>query len=377
METAISQKVKKKKIKKSLKLISPLLFSKDNFFFYEIRKYTLFLKFVKDQNEFKPTKDEFLFLQNYISEERNNIKIMMNDNNFIQVSPFFKFCILNLNEVPLLHNTIFFNIENILKQRNRNHNISITKIKRIYLEKYGVNISRSRIHRIVRNKLKYSFKKTLLKPNKLEQVIYKKMSFIFIKCIIRAIKLNLSFVFIDESSFKLKNNNFRDWIKRDDFCHYGNNDNNKKINFMFAIGTNKVIYYKLSNDNTNSKTFKRFFLNVINNLNELDLNNTIFIMDNLSSHLTKEIKDIITSKKLKVLYTVPYESIFNPIELAFRRIKLITYKKVYKNISELKDEIIKIVNSDKFKTTLYKNFLETLEKYLLFIENNKDINLNL
>lgn len=282
-----------------------------------------------------------------------------------------------MNELPLLHNTIFFNIENILKQRNRNHNISITKIKQIYLEKYGVNISRTRIHRIVRNKLKYSFKKTLLKPNKLEQVIYKKMSFIFIKCIIRAIKLNLSFVFIDESSFKLKNNNFRDWIKRDDFCHYGNNDNNKKINFMFAIGTNKVIYYKLSNDNTNSKAFKSFFLNVINNINELDLNNTIFIMDNLSSHLTKEIKDIITSKKLKVLYTVPYESIFNPIELAFRGIKLITYKKVYKNISELKDEIIKIINCDKFNITLKKNFLETLEKYLLFIENNKDINLNL
>lgn len=85
MKKTKSQKVKKKIIKNSLKLISPLHFSKDHFFFYEIRKYSLFLKFVKDQNEFKPTKDEFLFLLNYISEERNNIKIMMNDSNFIQV----------------------------------------------------------------------------------------------------------------------------------------------------------------------------------------------------------------------------------------------------------------------------------------------------
>lgn len=143
-----------------------------------------------------------------------------------------------------------------------------------------------------------------------------------------------------------------------DFCHYGNINNSKK-NFLLATGGNKIVNYKLTSKNTYSSLFKEFFEETIEKIPLDKLNTTVFIMDNLSSHLTKDIKNIIKSKSLKAFYTVPYESIFNPIELSFRAIKNITYKNIYKNIKELSKDIKNFINSEKFKITLNKNFIET------------------
>lgn len=82
-------------------------------------------------------------------------------------------------------------------------------------------------------------------------------------------------------------------------------------------------------------------------------------------------------EKLKVLFTVPYQSCFNPIELCFRCIKNIIYKKIYLNIRSLKKDIIDILNRDKIKETLFKNFIETLLKYKSFIIKNQNVNLNI
>ena len=176
----------------------------------------------------------------------------------------------------------------------------MSKIKEIYIKKHNEKISRSKIYQIIKNKLHYSFKKILLKPKKLENAIHKKMSFLFIKCMIRALKLKLDFVFIDESCFKLKNNNYRDWIKTGDFGHFAhNNNNNIKKNFLLAVGTNNIINYKLTGKNTNSDSFKEFFDDTLNKIPKNSLKNSIFIMDNLTSHLNKRIKRLLQKKSLR------------------------------------------------------------------------------
>lgn len=374
-----NKKIKKLKVfkRKSLKLISPLYFNELNCFYYEVRKYSFFRNFVKDQNDFKPKEEEFIFLNNFITTKREELNQNDNENNMINILPIFREAIFKLKELPLMNNPIYKNIENILLERNLNCNISISKIKEIYKKKYGLTLSRTKIHRIIRNKLHFSFKKTILKPRNLENNTYKKMSFLFIKCMIRAIKLNFNFVFIDESCFKLKNNNFKNWIKSDDFAHYGySNNSNAKKNFLLAVGTKSIINFNLCNKNTNSDLFIEFFEDTIKKLPEIELKKTLFVMDNLSSHISKKMKKIISEKSLKVLYTVPYESIFNPIELAFRGIKVIIYKNIYNNLTCLEKDIKKIIFSERFKTTLFKNFLETLEKYNIFIKKNKDFDMN-
>jgi transposase len=98
-------------------------------------------------------------------------------------------------------------------------------------------------------------------------------------------------------------------------------------------------------------------------------------MDNLSVHSCKNIIKIMKKNKLKVLYSVPYESFFNPIELAFRFIKNITYKKIYLNLRNLKNAVIEILASKNLGKSLFKNFVETLNKYMIFIEENNLIKL--
>lgn len=291
-------------IKKKLNLISPLLFTTKSKFYYEFRKYSFFLQFVKDENQFKPTNDEINFLKNYINEHRNNNAQDENNNYIIPLLPKFYDAIINLKELPILFDSTSNNIKIILDNYKDISSISISKIKKLYKEKFSQIISRTKIHRILKNHFHLVFRKTTLKPNILENILYKKMSFLFIKSMIRALRLNLNFVFLDVSHFKLKNVNYRMWRSPNDFCHYGNINNSKK-NFLLAIGVNKIVNYKLTSKNTNSSLFKEFFEETIEKIPLDKLKTTVFIMDNLSSHLTKDIKNIIKSKSLKVFYTIP------------------------------------------------------------------------
>lgn len=361
---------------KSLRVISPLFFNIEHTFYYEIRKFSFFLHFVQDQNDFKPSQEEVKLLEDFIFNSRKFIRSNENNNNIVPILPIFAKAIFNIKELPILNIPIHQNIKDIILEcKNQNCKISIAKIKEIYAAKYDKALSIKTIHRIMRNKLGLFFRKSILKPKFLDKLIYKKMTFLFIKCIIRAIRLNFNFIFIDESNFKLKNNNFRFWQTKNDALHYGNNDNSKK-NFLFAVSTNEVIHYKFTSQNTNSNVFFTFFNETIEKLSDNNLYHTIFILDNLSSHCTKKIKNLIKKKSLKLIYTVPYESKYNPIELAFRSIKLYTYKKIYSNIKELVTDVEKIIKSNKFRNTLFKNYLETLEQYIIFIKNNIDLDLN-
>ena len=86
----------------------------------------------------------------------------------------------------------------------------------------------------------------------------------------------------------------------------------------------------------------------------------LFIMDYLASYVFIKMKKFITNKSLKIYYTVPYESMFIPFELAFSVIKLIIYKNIYNNINDLAKHVKKIISSERLKITLLKNFLEAL-----------------
>lgn len=99
-------------------------------------------------------------------------------------------------------------------------------------------------------------------------------------------------------------------------------------------------------------------------------------MDNLSIHLTRSLFEFYQKEKLKILFNVPYLSPFNMVELCFRQMKRETYTHLYSSIEELKNDISSILSSDKLRTELKYLYRETLEKYLIFINNYKDFNLN-
>ena len=257
-------------------------------------------------------------------------------------------------------------IKKILEDRKFSDNITILKIKEILKLKFDINLSKSTIYRILKNKLKYKYRKTMVKNKDLNNLNYKIISFILLKIVILSMQKNFNFIFIDETNFCLKNNNFKTWIKYDENLNYGPKKKDK-LNLILAVSVNRVINYTFTRENINKDNFLIFMEKTISKLNEDEIKTTVFIMDNLSVHLCENIKNLMKMKKLKVLYSVPYESKFNPIELSFRFIKNYTYKKIYFKIKDLEKDVKEILECNSINKALFKNFVETLNHYFNFI----------
>ena len=361
---------------KSISLISPLHFTNRSLFFYMVKNITFFYKYANDFNDFKPDNDDINALHAKINDttidNKDNEHLPLN----ISITPFFMDKIKSLRPVPHFFNEVNSNIIRIIEEISPLSSISIQKIIQSYKRKYKVLLSQTTVHRKLRNKLKYSYKKTAIKPIDLNKPLYKKMSFVFLKIILRAVKLNFNIIYIDESNFRIKQPNFKTWIKYGDQANIGSKKNGK-INFLLALSAHKVINYKFTKLNTDTKLFKNFFIETILKLDDNEKKNSLFVMDNHVSHIGKQITDLVLKYKLKILYCVPYESCFNAIELSFRFIKNKIYKNIYFNIKSIESDVKLIINSDKFEKSLYKNYLETLRTYLFYINKNKEFDMNM
>ncbi len=71
----------------------------------------------------------------------------------------------------------------------------------------------------------------------------------------------------------------------------------------------------------------------------------LVIMDNLSSHKVKRVKEILASADAKPLYLPPYSPDFNPIEQVFAKLKALmrkaekrTYEALWKHLGKLLDK---------------------------------------
>ena len=143
-----------------------------------------------------------------------------------------------------------------------------------------------------------------------------------------------------------------------------------------AISRNKVIHYNMNNENTNAEAFKRFMSELLYKMTKEQINNSIFILDNLICHKTLELYQFYNENKLKILFNAPYISEFNMIEYLFRYLKNITYKKLYCSVKELKSDVISLINNAENIDILEKIYKETLRKYISFYNENKLLNLN-
>ena len=108
---------------------------------------------------------------------------------------------------------------------------------------------------------------------------------------------------------------------------------------------------------------------LVNNMSQDEKNRTIFILDNLKSHYTLELFEFYYNNHLKILFTVPYNSPFNMVEICFRYIKNIIYKKIYSSKSELLKDIKNILEGKVIYKSLDKLFKETLNKYKKFVDD--------
>lgn len=366
-----------KKIKKNIRKHNPsiLSFNNSSQFIYEPKFYYLYTSELNDNNSLKPNQIEINKLKSTIKNFSRNDE----EENIIFIKENVKLVMLNIkrNE-PKIDNKAKL-IEEIIQENSSEGHISIRKITSKYNEicliKGLKNISKTQVHRIVKNVLLLSYRKTIAKNIKLLNSEFIKYGYFFLKIFLRCLSCGLNAIYLDEAGFYSNNKNFYTWRKSNQVI-YQKIEDKKKINLLMAVSNNKIFHYMIIQENTDNKIFQKFMNQLIEKMTDEEKMQNFLVMDNLSCHLTSDLFSFYHDKKLKILLNVPYQSAWNMIELVFRLIKNHTYKRLYKNRDELENGIIKIIESGKIEETLNSLYAETLIHYLNFINKNKEIDLN-
>ena len=256
-------------------------------------------------------------------------------------------------------------------------NITLKQISKQYQIFNGKKISISTISRVLKNHLGMRHLKTSIKNPKIEENNYLFMSFVFIRIFFRSLYLNLNFIFLDETGFLLENNNYYTW-RNENECVIGGPKNKAKerLNLILASSKDKIIHQKFIKNSIDTKTFIEFLNELIEQINEDERKKIIIVMDNASFHVGHEVIDFFKEKKIKGLTISPYRSFFNMAEFIFRYLKNIIYKNVYNNMESLKKDVNRILKSENLKNSLKNLFRETLQQYVLFIQNHENFDLS-
>lgn len=349
-------------------------FNLTSHFIYDQADFYEFYQNLEQKNNIKITKEEHQLLEKII-EDIEFKKSIEKGENFISISQEILNNLNNFNSFKKPETEIeHFIKEKFYNSQNRSE-LTCQKLASSYLKEKGKTISKSTVHNIIKNKLGYSFLKTTYKNNFLKTNNAIVLSLIFIKIIIRIIKLGFEIIFLDESKIESINSHYKCWRKKNETIFFS--DAKKiKLNLLMAIGKDKVYHMTIKENNTNSENYLNFLKELNQKLERESGKKFAIVLDNLKVHKTKEVISFCVEKKINLIFNVPYQSVFNAIELCFRSIKKVTYSTIYDSINDLKRDIENLIYKEKFNNTLIYNFKETLNEYLCYEDNYKYYNFN-
>lgn len=357
-------------------LINPSITKFNNLskFIYDIdegRRYINSVKnanFIKlNQNEIEILKEKYISIQEYQNQNNGTKLIELEQKIKNEINDYFNTAII---EDPI---TLFLKEE--YKSNYNKVGFTTRKLAEKYLSKTGNKVSHTTINNILKNNLGLRYLKVVPKNLKIlseESVIY---SMALIKIIARCIKNKISIIFCDESSILNVNNNYRAWVPpKSNF--YSQKETKKRYNLIMAVSENGIVYYELNIANTDEKIFINFIDKLVKKIHEKSIDNFAIFLGNLSVHKSSKLIQFYVENGINVIYNTPYASFFNSIELAFRRLKNILYKNIYESMDKVIKDVHKILISENFQNTIKYNLKETIQQYLLFFENYKNMNFN-
>ena len=92
-------------------------------------------------------------------------------------------------------------------------------------------LSKSSIHRIIKNIFLLSYRKTKIKKDKICSPIYIKYGYFFLKILLLSLKIVINVIFLDELGFHPDNKNFFTWRKSGEMIYHKLEDK-IKINLL-------------------------------------------------------------------------------------------------------------------------------------------------
>lgn len=210
--------------------------------------------------------------------------------------------------------------------------------------KLNINVSYNLVRNLLLKEMNLTYKKCKY-ANYVNEHKLKLKTFEFHNLFKKQYNVNNLLVSIDEIGFSNRLNPLYSWSTKGKTKYIKNKIDyvkNRNTSVCSCITSNGDIKYEISNKSFNRESFLSF-------LKKLDFpKGTIILMDNVSFHHSKIVKEYIIEKGWISLYTPPYSPWFNPIENIFGIIKH-QYRKnknINRSFSYVKSiHIIKTINS--------------------------------
>jgi transposase/predicted transcriptional regulator len=205
---------------------------------------------------------------------------------------------------------------------------SLKDIQSLLINNYELNISSELIRLFLKNNY-YTKKKAKYysSPSNLEEKTKE-----FIKLRTQYIKENRNFVSIDETSFGRNYASMYGYSLKGTKLHVKRLYSRITTESVLAASTLTEIFYTRSKVSFNSISFSNFIR--ASNFPA----KSVILLDNVSFHHSKIVKEVAKQKNYDLLYVPPYSPIFNPIEGIFSIIKRNYYK--CKSIQESLENIL-------------------------------------
>ena len=240
---SIFDKNSSNKIKIEIRKLNPHIshFNINSQFIYESKLSNYYYDTIGDYNLMKPNKTKIenlriLIKKLYETEER------MKEQKTIKIDAVYAKLFEEMEKRPKILTYREKKIKDLISKENITTNISCRRLA----EKYNSmnkddHISKSTINRILCNKLNYTYRKTCIKTNFLLTKNSIRQCFFVIKIITRFLEMNGEIIFLDESAFYTKNNNFKTWRYSEETIYHKMNGMDK-INLLLAVNSNKMIF---------------------------------------------------------------------------------------------------------------------------------------
>lgn len=211
-----------------------------------------------------------------------------------------------------------------IKEQIRNDcSITLKKLQDILYEKYGVLCGVSTIHRKIEN-FSYSYKrvKLITVARNSEQQIQKRFDDSMEWSNTVAPHDGNNLIFLDEVGFNVSMR-----------CKYGRSKRgssplqhtqsirSRNISVCCAMTKNEILIFKRQSCAFNTETFSSFINELIELLEQRDLKNMVFIMDNVAFHKSPICTELIISAGHDIKFLPPYSPFLNPIENLFSQVK--------------------------------------------------------
>lgn len=371
----LTKKTTKRTENKEKKIFNISHINIDSFFIFDLKNPYKYFNKIIDKNTIKLNEKEYQILKETIYNFQKSIQQNECDKKLIELDEETSSAINHFFKFERKKSKLELYIEERIKENKSRDKISRRKLAKLYSEETGEKVSKTYVNKILKNKLSLSYLKSTVKTSKINNDSGIIASFFFIKAISKCINLGFEILFLDESAIFSTNNNYRCWRKSGEDIYFKLGAKNKR-NLLLVVSSNEIIHFKINEKNTDEENFLIFMKEVVEILSKKVNKKFVIVMDNLSAHRTKHLMDFYIENRINIIFNVVYHSNFNAIELAFRAIKFRIYKKLYESIECVVEDIKNMILERTFCITLKKNFIETLNEYLNFYDNNKYINLN-